>query len=90
MSTRPHASPRAPAVVLPVRGCQYHGGCRGEDGFLAFCGNPVREGYSYCPEHLKRVYQRTPSLRELRAVTAESAPEPAETAPLPELDRTAA
>jgi hypothetical protein len=79
---------RAPVVVLPVRGCQFHAGEKGEDGFLVFCGEPVKEGYSYCPEHHRRVYQRTPTLREQR-VTVEVAPEPVDVA-LPELEREAA
>jgi hypothetical protein len=90
MQTRPQPIPRAPVVGLPVRGCQYHGGSHGEDGFLTFCGQPVKEGYSYCPEHHKRIYQRTQSLRELRALAAETAPEPVEALPLPELEREAA
>ena len=80
--------PRAPVVVLPVRGCQFHAGEKGEDGFLAFCGKPVKEGYSYCPDHHRRVYQRAPSVREPR-VTHEAAPEPVEVA-LPEFEREAA
>jgi hypothetical protein len=79
---------RAPVVDLPVRGCQYHAGEKGEDGFLVSCGKPVKEGYSYCPEHHRRVYQRTTSLREARVVT-EVAPEPTEVA-LPEFEREAA
>jgi hypothetical protein len=90
MHARPQSSPRAPVVELPVRGCQFHGGGQGEDGFLTFCGKPVKEGYSYCPEHHRRIYQRTPSLREIRAMAAEAAPEPAEAVPLPDLDREAA
>jgi hypothetical protein len=92
MQTRPQPVYRAPVVVLPVRGCQYHGGSQGEDGFLTFCGKPVKEGYSYCPEHHKRIYQRTPpSLREMRAMAAaEAAPEPVEAVPLAEIEREAA
>jgi len=90
MQTRPQPIPRAPVVGLPVRGCQYHGGSQGEDGFLTFCGKPVKEGYSYCPEHHKRIYQRTQSMRELRALAAEAAAEPVEAVPLPELEREAA
>jgi hypothetical protein len=88
MQTSQPPTPRAPVVVLPVRGCQYHAGEKGEDGFLAFCGKPVKEGYSYCPEHHRRVYQRGPSMREQR-VTTEVAPEPVEV-PLPEFEREAA
>ena len=79
---------RAPVVDLPVRGCQYHAGEKGEDGFLVSCGKPVKEGYSYCPEHHRRVYQRTTSLREARVVT-EVASETTEVA-LPEFEREAA
>jgi hypothetical protein len=79
---------RTPVVVLPVRACQFHAGEKGEDGFLVFCGKPVKEGYSYCTEHHRRIYQRAPSPREPR-VTTEVAPEPAEVA-LPEFEREAA
>lgn len=79
---------RGPVVELPVRGCQYHAGAAGEDGFLVFCGEPVKEGYSYCPEHHRRIYQRTTTLREQR-VTVEVAAEPVDVA-LPELEREAA
>lgn len=89
MQTRPQPIPRAPVAELPVRSCQYHGGSRGEDGFLTFCGNPAIEGYSYCPEHRSRIYQRTPTLREIRAA-AESVAEPVEALALPELEREAA
>jgi hypothetical protein len=88
MRTNQPFTPRAPVVELPVRGCQYHAGATGEDGFLVFCGKPVKEGYSYCPEHHRRVYQRTTTLREQR-VTVEVAPEPVDVA-LPEIDREAA
>jgi len=79
---------RTPVVVLPVRGCQYHAGEKGEDGFLTTCGKPVKEGYSYCPEHHRRVYQRATTMREARVVT-EVAPEPTDVA-LPEFEREAA
>lgn len=89
MRTRPQPTPRATVAEPPIRTCQYHGGTRGDDGFLTFCGNPAKEGYSYCPEHQKRIYQRTPTLREMRAA-ADAAPEPVEALPLPELEREAA
>jgi hypothetical protein len=87
-SKQPFVYYRAPVVDLPVRGCQFHAGEKGEDGFLVSCGKPVKEGYSYCPEHHRRVYQRTTTLREARVVT-EVAPEPTEVA-LPEFEREAA
>jgi hypothetical protein len=88
MQTQP-VTLRAPVVELPVRGCQFHAGAKNAEGFLAFCGKPAMEGYSYCPEHHRRVYQRAPSLREQRVVT-EAAPEPVEAVALPELEREAA
>jgi hypothetical protein len=88
MQTQHALTPRAPVVELPVRGCQFHAGAKDADGFLAFCGKPVQEGYSYCAEHHRRIYQRAPSLREARVV--EAAPEPVEAVALPELEREAA
>lgn len=88
MQTSQQPIRRAPVVDLPVRGCQYHAGETGEDGFLVFCGRPVQEGYSYCPDHHRRIYQRGPTMREPR-VTTEVAPEPTDVA-LPEIEREAA
>ncbi len=53
-----NAARQRPALDVPVRTCQWHGGRKGPDGWLVFCGKKVREGSSYCPEHHKRVYQR--------------------------------
>jgi hypothetical protein len=89
MPSNPSFIRRAPVVDLPVRGCQYHAGEKGGDGFLVACGKPVKEGYSYCPDHHRRVYQRTTTLREGRVVVTEVAPEPTEVA-LPEFEREAA
>ena len=36
-------------IDMPVRGCQFHGGEKDEQGFLVFCGKPVAPEYSYCP-----------------------------------------
>jgi hypothetical protein len=43
---------------VPARSCQFHGGQKNERGFLVFCGKPAKEGYSYCSEHQRKVYQR--------------------------------
>jgi hypothetical protein len=73
-----------------VRTCQFHGGRTDQDGFLVFCGKPVREGSSYCPEHYRRIYQRAPGILTPREPAAEPAAEEvveaAEAAPTPELE----
>jgi len=46
-------------INMPVRGCQFHGGAKDEQGFLVFCGKPVQPEYSYCSTHVNRVYQRS-------------------------------
>ena len=46
-------------IDMPNRRCQYHGGEKDERGFLAFCGKPVAPEYSYCPDHVRRIYQRS-------------------------------
>lgn len=70
-----------------VRTCQFHGGRTDRDGFLVFCGKPVREGSSYCPEHYRRIYQRAPGILTSRVPAAEpAAEEVTEAAPAPELE----
>ena len=46
-------------IDMPNRRCQYHGGQKDEQGFLVFCWKPVKEEYSYCADHVRRVYQRS-------------------------------
>jgi hypothetical protein len=46
-------------IDMPNRRCQYHGGQKDEQGFLLFCGKPVQEEYSYCGDHVRRIYQRS-------------------------------
>jgi hypothetical protein len=46
-------------IDMPNRRCQYHGGEKDEQGFLVFCGKPVAPEYSYCPDHVRRIYQRS-------------------------------
>jgi hypothetical protein len=46
-------------IDLPVRGCQFHGGAKDERGFLKVCGKPAQPEYSYCAEHVRRIYQRS-------------------------------
>jgi hypothetical protein len=46
-------------IDMPARRCQYHGGTKDEHGFLMFCGKPVAPEYSYCPDHVRRIYQRS-------------------------------
>jgi hypothetical protein len=46
-------------IDMPARRCQYHGGTKDEQGFLMFCGKPVAPEYSYCPDHVRRIYQRS-------------------------------
>jgi hypothetical protein len=75
---------------VPARSCQFHGGQRNERGFLVFCGKPAKEGYSYCGEHHRRVYQRGSSVPLApRVVVHEVAVETTEIA-APEVDREAA
>jgi hypothetical protein len=46
-------------IDLPVRGCQFHGGKKDDKGFLVFCGKSVAPEYNYCPDHVRRIYQRS-------------------------------
>jgi hypothetical protein len=46
-------------IDMPNRRCQYHGGEKDERGFLTFCGKPVAPEYSYCPDHVRHIYQRS-------------------------------
>ncbi|HKC42295.1 MAG TPA: hypothetical protein VKC64_00615 [Burkholderiales bacterium] len=71
--------------------CQFHGGQKDEHGFLVFCRKPAVEGYSYCKDHHRRIYQRAPNGSYVpRIVMADTtAAEPAEL-PVPELEREAA
>jgi hypothetical protein len=62
-----------PVADLPVRTCQWHGGQKGPDGWLVFCGKRVREDSSYCAEHHKRVYQRITTFSERAAAAANDA-----------------
>lgn len=79
------------ATPLPVRTCQFHGGHTDNNGFLVFCGEPVQEGSSYCPEHHRRIYQRPPAIPAPRVPPVEIAgEEAAEVVPVPELERDAA
>jgi hypothetical protein len=79
---------RSQVIDLPARNCQFHAGQKGGDGFLVFCGKPLKPGYSYCVEHHRKVYQRVAPLKSAHVVT-EVAPEPTEVA-MPEIDREAA
>lgn len=67
------SAPTRNVVDLPVRACQWHGGQKDEEGFLVFCGKPVRPDTSYCPEHYRRVYARSSAASEIRAAAAEAA-----------------
>jgi len=79
------------SVYLPARSCQFHGGVKDERGFLAFCGKPAKEGYSYCGEHVRRVYQRVPSGGFMPRIVPEApTPEPVVELPARELEREAA
>lgn len=80
---------RSQITDLPERHCQFHGGHTGEDGFLVFCGAPVKEGYSYCPEHHRKIYQRVSGSIKPPPVVVEVAQEPTEVA-LPDIEREAA
>ena len=85
----PSIFPTRPRVIdLPPRACQFHGGNKSEDGFLVFCGKPLKPGYSYCAAHHAKVFQRVPAGRAQRVVT-EVVPEPTEVA-LPDLEQEAA
>ena len=59
-------------IDMPARKCQFHGGEKDEHGFLAFCGKPVKEGYSYCTEHHRRVYQRVNTSYSPRVVVPDT------------------
>jgi hypothetical protein len=74
---------------VPARTCQFHGGEQDERGMLVFCGKPATEGYSYCGEHHRRVYQRASSAPLAPRVVTEVAAEPTEVA-VPEIEREAA
>ena len=74
---------------VPARTCQFHGGDKDERGLLVFCGKPAKEGYSYCSEHHRRVYQRASGAPLAPRVVTEVATEPTEVA-MPELEREAA
>lgn len=76
-------------TYVPARTCQFHGGEKDERGFLVFCGKPAKEGYSYCGEHYRRIYQRGSSVPVAPRVVREVAVETTEVA-APELDREAA
>ncbi len=79
-------------INLPVRGCQFHGGAKDEHGFLKFCGKPAKEEYSYCGEHVRRIYQRSTVSYGPKApveVPAEAVVEAVEIVPV-ELEREAA
>lgn len=89
MQTNPLLPTRSPVVELPARGCQFHGGQKNDRGFLVFCGQPLKPGYSYCDEHHRKVYQRVAPMRASAVVVTEVAAEPTEVA-MPELEREAA
>lgn len=46
-------------INMPGRKCQFHGGEKNEQGFLVFCGKPAQPEYSYCLNHVRRIYQRS-------------------------------
>ncbi len=73
----------------PARTCQFHAGEKDERGFLVFCAKPAKEGYSYCAEHHRRVYQRASGVPLAPRVANEVAAEPTEVA-TPEIEREAA
>lgn len=81
----------ATVTEFPVRTCQFHGGRTDRDGFLVFCGRPVRAGASYCEAHYWRIYQR-PAVLGLRLSPAEAPArdEPADMGIEPEVEREAA
>jgi hypothetical protein len=74
---------------VPARACQFHGGQKDERGMLVFCGKPAKEGYSYCDEHHRRIYQRAAGMPLTPRVIHEVAVETTEVA-APELEREAA
>jgi len=77
-------------TYVPARNCQFHGGEKDERGFLAFCGKPAKEGYSYCGEHHRRVYQRASGgVPLMPRVVHEVAVETVDVA-VPEIEREAA
>jgi hypothetical protein len=69
-----------------ARTCQFHGGRTGADGFLVFCGKPVRPGSSYCPEHYRRIYKSVPGLIGARDAAAANDDAPVEESPARELE----
>jgi len=79
-------------IDMPVRGCQFHGGQKDERGFLVVCGKPVQPEYSYCPDHVRRIYQRSNVSFGPKVpveAPAETSAEPVEVVPA-ELEREAA
>jgi hypothetical protein len=76
-------------INMPVRGCQFHGGQKDEQGFLVFCGKPVQPEYSYCSNHVRRIYQRSNVSYGPRVPVEPSVVEAVEVA-TPELEREAA
>lgn len=58
----PKPRPRRRVDAGLARGCQWIEGrvpdCLDDDGNAPFCGEPVREGSSYCPAHHARCYAR--------------------------------
>jgi hypothetical protein len=74
---------------IPARTCQFHGGEKDERGFLVFCDKPAKEGYSYCSEHHRRIYQRASGVPLAPRVVNEVATETTEVA-APEIEREAA
>jgi hypothetical protein len=79
---------RSQVADLPERHCQFHAGRTDDRGLLVFCGDPVKEGYSYCPEHHRKVYQRVSAMKA-PPVVVEVATETTEVA-MPEIEREAA
>ena len=78
-------------IDMPVRRCQFHGGEKDERGFLMFCGKPVKEEYSYCIDHVRRIYQRSNVSYGPKAPVEMAAEAPAEVVEVAaELEREAA